>query len=95
VGNVCGPLSLGRPNFILAASPPLSHNALMPKVPTITLRIEADLLTQVRFRWLLCEGDKVLLRCQHSFETKGEAEADGNKALQKRIDELRAPPSSK
>jgi hypothetical protein len=63
----------------------------MPETPTITLKIEADLLTQIRFRWLLCEGDKVLLRGQHSFETKGEAEADGNKALQKRIDELRAP----
>jgi hypothetical protein len=35
-----------------------------------------------------------LLRCQHSFETMGEAEADGNKALEKRIKELRAPPSS-
>jgi hypothetical protein len=67
----------------------------MPEFPTITLKIEADLLTQVRFRWLLCEGENVLLRGQHSFETKGEAEADGNKALQKRIDELRSPPSSK
>jgi hypothetical protein len=66
----------------------------MPQVPTVTLKIEADLLTQVRFRWLLCEGEKVLLRGQHSFETKGEAEADGNKALQKRIDELRAPRTS-
>ena len=62
-------------------------------IPTITLKIEADLLTQARFRWLLCEGDQVLLRCQHSFETMGEAEADGNKALEKRIKE-RAPPSS-
>ena len=63
----------------------------MSEFPTIPLKIEADLLTQVRFRWLLCEGEKVLLRCQHAFETKGEAEADGNKALQKRIEELRAP----
>jgi hypothetical protein len=62
----------------------------MAEIPKISLKVEADLLVHTRFRWLLCEGDKVLLRCQHSFETKGEAEADGNKALQKRIDELRA-----
>ena len=66
----------------------------MAAIPTITLKIEADVVTQTRFRWLLCEGDQVLLRCQHSFETRGEAEADGNKALEKRIKELRAPPSS-
>ena len=35
----------------------------MAAIPTITLKIEPDLLTQIRFRWLLCEGDKVLLRC--------------------------------
>jgi hypothetical protein len=37
----------------------------MAEIPTITLKIEADLLTQTRVRWLLCEGDQVLLRCQH------------------------------
>jgi hypothetical protein len=68
-------------------------SSIMVAIPTITLKIEADLLTQTRFRWLLCEGDQVLLRCQHSFETMGEAEADGNKALEKRIKVLRAPPS--
>jgi hypothetical protein len=78
----------------MATSPSLLHSANMPEFPTITLKIEADLLTQTRFRWLLCEGDQVLLRCQHSFETMGEAEADGNKALEKRIKELRARPSS-
>jgi hypothetical protein len=62
----------------------------MAEIPKISLKVEADLLVHTRFRWLLCEGDKVLLRCQHSFDTKGEAEADGDKALQKRIDELQA-----
>jgi hypothetical protein len=29
----------------------------MAAIPTITLKIEAKLLTQTQFRWLLCEGD--------------------------------------
>jgi hypothetical protein len=65
-----------RPNFILAASLPLSQHALMPKVPTITLRIEADLLTQVRFRWLLCEGDSRTEQCQAMFDPARPKSAD-------------------
>jgi hypothetical protein len=30
---------------------------IMAAIPTITLKIEAKLLTQTQFRWLLCEGD--------------------------------------
>jgi hypothetical protein len=62
----------------------------MPEVPKIVVKIEADLLVETRFRWLLCEGDQILLRCQHSYSTKEEAEIAWKEALIKRLTELRA-----
>jgi hypothetical protein len=62
----------------------------MPEVPKIVMKIEADLLVETRFRWLLSEGDQILLRCQHSYATKEEAEIAGKEALIKRLTEMRA-----
>ena len=62
----------------------------MAKVPAIVMKIETDLSTETRFRWLLCEEEQIVLRCPHSYVTRGAAEEDGKIALERRIAELKA-----
>ena len=61
----------------------------MGAIPTLTLKVGHDLLYNIRYRWILYEDDKVFLRGLHRFETRAEAEADGDRALRKREAELR------
>ncbi len=46
-----------------------------------TIRVEADLLRQDHFRWVLCESGQVRERSDGSDSTKGEAYADAANVL--------------
>jgi hypothetical protein len=65
---------------------PLSpHNVDMAAFHPFTFKIEADPLSEGRFRWTVCEGDQIHIRSPHSYATRREAETDANKALTKRV----------
>jgi hypothetical protein len=58
-----------------------AHDAAMAAAHPFTTRIEADPLSERRFRWAVCEGDQIRLRSPHSYATRREAEADASKAM--------------
>ena len=58
-----------------------AYDIAMAAVHPFTFRIEADPLSERRFRWTVREGDQVRLRSPHSYATRREAEADANKAM--------------
>jgi hypothetical protein len=48
-----------------------------------SIKIEADPLNALRFRWTVCEGAQVHMRSPHSCATRKEAETEANAALLK------------
>jgi hypothetical protein len=48
-----------------------------------TVRIEADPLSERRFRWTVCEGEQIHLRSPHSYATRRQAEITANEAMLK------------
>jgi hypothetical protein len=54
-----------------------------------TFRIERDLLNESRLRWLLCEGDQIVLRSPHSYATRREAETEARAAMGRHADKWR------
>ena len=46
-----------------------------------SIKIEADSLDGLRFRWTICEGDQILLRSPQSYATRREAEKEAAEAL--------------
>jgi hypothetical protein len=53
----------------------------MEAVHPFTVRIQADPLDELRFRWTLCEGDQIHIRSPHSYATRREAEKEANAAM--------------
>jgi hypothetical protein len=48
-----------------------------------TVKIEADPLSALRYRWTVCEGSQIHIRSPHSYATRREAVEEANKALSK------------
>lgn len=46
-----------------------------------SIRITSDLLNESKSRWVLCEGDRVVIRSPQSYASRGEAEAEANQAM--------------
>lgn len=65
----------------LAISPLLTHNAKMEEVNPFTVRIEADPLSEHRFRWTICEGNQIHIRSPHSYATRREANMEAYAAM--------------
>jgi hypothetical protein len=74
-----------RPNFILAASRSLPHNAIMAENHQFTVRVEPDSSRPGRFLWTLFKANHAYNRSEMSFATKREATAEAAKVLDKRI----------
>jgi hypothetical protein len=55
----------------------------MSEVHPFTVRIEADLLTACRFRWMVCEGNQIHIRSPHSYAIRREAEREANEVMLK------------
>ena len=53
----------------------------MEEVHPFTVRVEADPLDELRFRWTLCEGDQIHIRSPHSYATRREADQEANAAM--------------
>jgi hypothetical protein len=56
-----------------------------------TIKVEADLVREGRFRWTLFESGQPRERSEASYATKGEAHADATKALREYMTEWRPP----
>jgi len=54
-----------------------------------SVKVERDLLNEVRSRWAICEGDQIVIRSPHSYATRREAQAEAQKALQRHVDRWR------
>ena len=89
IGVGADPAATRRPNFVLAARPPLPHNAIMVETHPFTFRIEPDPLRELRYRWTVCEGTQVHVRSPHSYATRREAENEAAKAVARREDHWR------
>jgi hypothetical protein len=50
----------------------------------LSIKIEPDLLSRSRYRWMLCEGFKVVLRSPHAYETSDEASMEAKLARKAR-----------
>jgi hypothetical protein len=53
----------------------------MGEVHPFTVRIEADPLSERRFRWMVCEGNQIHIRSPRSYATRREAERDANEVM--------------
>ena len=69
------------PDFVPGSLPISAHDAPMAGSHPFTTRIQADPLSERRFRWAICEGEQIRLRSPHSYATRREAEADAGKAM--------------
>jgi hypothetical protein len=63
--------------------PDLCYDRPMGAVHPYTIRIEADPLNALRFRWTVCEGTLVHMRGPHSYATRREAAEEASDALLK------------
>ena len=70
--------------LVVAKSPIESHSVGMASVHPFTFKVDADPLSDRRFRWSICEGDQIHMRSPHSYATRREAEMEAGKALLKR-----------
>jgi hypothetical protein len=53
----------------------------MEDVHPFTVRVEADPLDDLRFRWTLCEGNQIHIRSPHSYATEREADQEANEVM--------------
>jgi hypothetical protein len=53
----------------------------MGEVHPFTVRIEADPLSALRFRWTVCEGNQIHIRSPHSYATRREADREANEVI--------------
>jgi hypothetical protein len=53
----------------------------MKEVHPFTVRIQADPLDELRFRWTIFEGNQIHIRSPHSYATRREAEKEANAAM--------------
>jgi len=56
----------------------------MASIHPFTFKVDADPLSERRFRWSVCEGDQIHIRSPHSYATRREAETEAGKAVLKR-----------
>ena len=54
-----------------------------------SVKIERDLLNEARSRWVICEGDQIIIRSPHSYATRREAQVEAQTALQRHVDRWR------
>jgi len=54
-----------------------------------SIKIATDPLDESRFRWMLCEGEQVVIRSPHSYANRHEAEEQAKRMLQKHAEEWR------
>jgi hypothetical protein len=54
-----------------------------------SIKIERDLLNEVRSRWALCEGDQILIRSPQSYTTRREAQVEAEKVLERHVNRWR------
>jgi hypothetical protein len=62
----------------------------MTAIHPFSIKTERDLLNEARFRWMLCEGDQVIIRSPHSYATRREAEQEADKVMQNHAAKARA-----
>jgi hypothetical protein len=46
-----------------------------------SIRITSDLLNGSKSRWVLCEGDRIVIRSPHSYVSRREAEAAAEQVM--------------
>jgi hypothetical protein len=72
---------LCRDDFALAAAALWPHSGFMAKPHPYEVHILADLLSERRFRWTVCEGVQIHVRSPHSYATRREAETEAKKTM--------------
>lgn len=66
----------------------MCYKGEMGAVHPYTIKVEADPLNALRFRWTVVEGTLVHMRGPHSYETRREAAEEASKALEKLVENL-------
>jgi hypothetical protein len=46
-----------------------------------SVRIEPDLLNPLRFRWVVCEGEQIVMRSPRAYSNREEAENEANEMM--------------
>jgi hypothetical protein len=75
----------------LAPSPRPSHNSSMDQDHPYTIKVEPHGFRPGRFRWSVREDGRECDRSSDSYATRGEAEAEADKVMQKLIAKWREP----
>ena len=61
----------------------------MEREHPFSIKIEPDLLNESRSRWMICEGDQIVIRSPHSYATRREAKAEAQKVMERHVDKWR------